>query len=278
MYNLLYFQVIVKLCSSLTEAECDHIIENYLTNETIGSNGFCSSAAAMAFVLKITNKCQLLRSHTSFTARTPYASTSSLTSTLSTTVSSSSSTASQQPLNLNLLEQQLQKLCLPFLRIATLLRHHLYEQNLPEVNDTQMEFVCLVYFLELVTIDIKWNDFDAAKALCFVPGQERKLPENWCMQLVNLQNSEVEDHRNAIVSLINDQHALWQQPRLLRLPREYEKLFTVSYNNALTLQFSLFRLIVSISIFSIIMRKFVQIVTMCRGNARFVCCAEPLFA
>lgn len=225
MYNLLYFQVIVKLCSSLTEAECDHIIENYLTNETIGSNGFCSSAAAMAFVLKITNKCQLLRSHTSFAARTPYASTSSLTSTLSTTAS---------PLNLNLLEQQLQKLCLPFLRIATLLRHHLYEQNLPEVNDTQMEFVCLVYFLELVTIDIKWNDFDAAKALCFVPGQERKLPENWCMQLVNLQNTEVEDHRNAIVSLINDQHALWQQPRLLRLPREYEKLFTVSNNNALT--------------------------------------------
>lgn len=219
MYNLLYFQVIVKLCSSLTEAECDHIIENYSTNESFGFNGFSSSSSAMAFVLKITDKCRLLRSTTTFAAAAPFASPST---------SASTSASSQQPLNLNLLEQQLQKLCLPFLRIATLLRHHLYEQNLPEINDTQMEFVCLVYFLELVTIDIKWNNFDAAKALCFVPGQERKLPETWCMQLINLQNTEQDDQKNAIVSLINNQHALWQQPRLLRLPREYEKLFTVS--------------------------------------------------
>lgn len=222
MYNLLYFQVIVKLCSSLNQAECDQIIEKYSTNESSESKGLNNLGSVMAFVLKITNNCQSIRSNTSFDASTPFASTSASTST--------STATSHQPINLNLIEQQLQKLCLPFLRIATLLRHHLYEQSLPEINVPQMEFVCLVYFLELVTIDIDWDCFDAAKALCFVSGQERKLPESWCMQLINLQNTEHDDQKNAIVSLINNQYALWQQPRLLRLPREYEKLFTVSFN------------------------------------------------
>lgn len=45
---------------------------------------------------------------------------------------------------------QIQALCLPFLRIAALLRHHLYEQELPIIHPESNEFVILVYFLELV--------------------------------------------------------------------------------------------------------------------------------
>lgn len=180
----------------------------------------------MAFVLKITNKCEYFRTNSSFemnNVATPFASTST---------SSQQQENEHQQLNLNLIEQQLQKLCLPFLRIATLLRHHLYEQNLPEIKVPQMEFVCLVYFLELVTVDINWDSFDAAKALCFVPGHEQKLPEVWYNQLISLhRTSEQEQHNQSIVSLVNNQHALWQQPRLLRLPREYEKLFTVTTSN-----------------------------------------------
>lgn len=214
MFNLLYFQVIVKLCSSLTEAECDQIIAKYSTSETFEFCGFSHLGSAMAFVLKITDKCQHLRTNAAFAATT-------------NNFAPASSASSQQPINLNLIEQQLQKLCLPFLRVATLLRHHLYEQNLPEIKVPQMEFVCLVYFLELVTVDINWDSFDAAKALCFVPGHERRLPEFWCNQLMH-RGSETDDQHKAIGSLINSQHALWEQPRLLRLPREYEKLFTVS--------------------------------------------------
>lgn len=221
MYNLLYFQVIVKLCSSLTEAECDQIITKYATNETPEFSGFGNLGSVMAFILKITNKCQHFRTNSSFAT-----SENNIPMTFPSTTSSST----QQPqLNLNLIEQQLQKLCLPFLRIATLLRHHLYEQNLPEINVPQMEFVCLVYFLELVTVDITWDSFDAARALSFVPGHELKLPELWCNQLISLhRDSELDGQHKAIATLINSQHALWQQPRLLRLPREYEKLFTVN--------------------------------------------------
>lgn len=224
MYNLLYFQVIVKLCSSLTEAECDQIITKYETSETPEFVGFSNLGSAIAFVLKITNKCQHFRANSANILPMMFQSTAT-------------SSIPQQQLNLNLIEQQLQKLCLPFLRIATLLRHHLYEQNLPEIKAQQMEFVCLVYYLELVTVDIDWDSFDAAKALCFVPGNERKLPELWCNQLMSLyRDSEVDAQHRAIATLVNNQHALWEQPRLLRLPREYEKLFTV---NILTIYINL---------------------------------------
>lgn len=203
----------MKLCSSLTETECDQIIERFTTDETHDFCGFNNLGSVMAFVLKITNNCQNFRTNSTFGLSTDFGSTSTAT-----------------PLNMNLIEQQLQKLCLPFLRIATLLRHHLYEQNLPEIKVPQMEFACLVYFLELVTVDINWDNFDAAKALCFVPGYERKLPEIWCSQLMRLHRaSRSDDQQNLpIATVLNNQHALWQQPRLLRLPREYEKLFTVN--------------------------------------------------
>lgn len=224
MYNLLYFQVIVKLCSSLTEAECDQILTKYATNESYDFDGFSNLGSAIAFVLRITNKCQQFRAHSTFVRpkNIPMPFTFPSTST--------PSSSSQQPINLKLIEQQLQKLCLPFLRIATLLRHHLYEQNLPEIPVPQMEFVCLVYFLELVTVDIDWDSFDAAKALCFVPGHEKKLPELWCNQLMGLHRGslvDIDDQYTTTSILVSNQHTLWEQPRLLRLPREYEKLFTV---------------------------------------------------
>lgn len=213
MYNLLYFQVILKLCSSLSEAECNQILAKYGTDEFCG---FHNLGSAMAFVLNSTNKCQQFRTNPSFAT-----STNNL----------GASTSTQPDINLNLIEQQLQKLCLPFLRIAALLRHHLYEQSLPEIKVPQMEFVCLVYFLELVTVDINWDSFDAAKALCFVPGQEQKLSESWCIQLMTQHRGpiyEPDGQHKEISTLINNQHALWEQPKLLRLPREYEKLFTVN--------------------------------------------------
>lgn len=211
MYNLLYYQLIVKLCATLTDAECDQIMEKHSSDATIEFCGFNNLGSVMAFVLKLTDKCRHIRQYTSFDQ-----------------AANTSSSANTQPqINLNLLEQQLQKLCLPFLRIATLLRHHLYEQDLPEVSVPQVEYVCLVYYLELVTVDINWDSFDAAKALCFVPGMERQLPEWWCKQLMSLQQNGSEQENEKITKLMADQHGLWQQPRLLRLPHEYEKLFTV---------------------------------------------------
>lgn len=216
MYNLLYYQVVVQLCTTLTENECNQITAKHGADEPITGSGFASLGSSMAFVLQNMNNCKHLRlESTSPTAATD----EPMTSTSFTNI------------NLNLMEQQLQKMCLPFLRIAALLRHHLYHQELPEIKTPQLEFVRLMYFTELVTEGMDWDSFNAAKGLTCVPGVERSLPKFWCDQLMEMKPNLTIDPVNfgkATKALIRNQHALWQQPRLLGLPREYERLFTVS--------------------------------------------------
>lgn len=60
---------------------------------------------------------------------------------------------------------KVQKLCLPFLRIASLLKFHIYQHPLPEIRTPQSEFVRLVYYLELVTESMDWDCFNASVAL-----------------------------------------------------------------------------------------------------------------
>ncbi|KAK9883218.1 hypothetical protein WA026_001407 [Henosepilachna vigintioctopunctata] len=131
---------------------------------------------------------------------------------------------SKPQVNIVALEQQVQRLCLPFLRIATLLKYHLYRQPLPVIQNAQSEFVRLVYYLELVTEPMDWDRFNAAVALNWpaVPKLHRASPESWCRQL------EAFSSKSQIVarSMLADQHVRWQPPRLLQLPREYEKIFT----------------------------------------------------
>lgn len=239
MFNLLYYQIVVQLCTTLTESECDEIIRKYSTeNETntVVFSGFNNLGSVMAFVLVHMNKCGHLRTGLLTHVDDRPKATTSMSS-------ESTSFASTSQLDLKKFEAQLQSLCLPFLRVAALLRHHLYEKELPEINRKRderekkeddkkdgnmdpVEFVRLVYYLELVIEDYDWNSFNAAKALRFVPGSERSQPRFWCEQLMRLQLNE--NQKNALNALISNQHMIWKQPKLLELPNEYEKLFTVS--------------------------------------------------
>lgn len=242
MFNLLYYQVVVQLCTTLTESECGEIIREYSTEDetdTVAFSGFSNLGSVMAFVLIHMNKCRHLR-----TNLIAHADEQANATTSSTSEPTAAASASQ--LDLKKFEAQLQSLCLPFLRVATLLRHHLYEKELPEIkrkkderekkeddkkdeNMDPVEFVRLVYYLELVTEDYDWNSFNAAKALCFVPGNERMQPRFWCKQLMRLQLNEIQ--KSALTALISNQHTIWEQPKLLELPIEYEKLFTVSHRH-----------------------------------------------
>lgn len=197
MYNLLYYQVAVQLCTSLTDAECAQLCDKHPDEQTIG--GPPGLGAAMAFVLRHTNGCHHLRQPAVV------------------------DDATTGPLNVTAMEQQLQRLCLPFLRVAALLRHHLYAQELPHVHSPQVEFVRLVYYLELVTESMDWDSFSAARGLRFVPGTEQQLPRYWCAQLI-----DVRPPNDSVRELVLNQHVAWQQPRLLSLPKEYERMFTVS--------------------------------------------------
>ncbi|XP_017029164.1 E3 ubiquitin-protein ligase Ubr3 isoform X1 [Drosophila kikkawai] len=245
MYNLLYYQIVVQLCVTLTDLECDHILATYGSSSTSDSDGSASGEAsatytrrrlghhhqqqqqvnssqlgkAMALVLGHTNKLSHLR-RDSIPSTSSSAAAAAAAASTSSVVTSSSSSSSE--VNLKSMELQLQTLCLPFLRVAALLRQHLYHHEMPEISAPPLEFVRLVYYLELVTDSMDWDCFNASKGLCFIPGTEQTLPQFWCQQLMDVRPPT--DTVRELV-LIN-QHSLWQQPRLLELPREYERLFT----------------------------------------------------
>ncbi|XP_060521351.1 E3 ubiquitin-protein ligase Ubr3 [Cylas formicarius] len=127
-------------------------------------------------------------------------------------------------LNVVALEQQVQRLCLPFLRIASLLKYHVYQHALPEIRTAQSEFVSLVYYLELVTESMDWDRFNASVALNWPSDTDmfRASPQSWCYEFASfVQKSQI-----AARSFLVDHHVLWHPPRLLALPREYEKIFT----------------------------------------------------
>lgn len=119
----------------------------------------------------------------------------------------------------------MQTLCLPYLRIAALLKYHIYQQPLPEIKSARAEFASLVHYLELVTDRIDCEYFNAAVALNW-PSETNMCtasPQSWCNQYaVFVSKSQI-----AARSFLVDQHITWFSPRLLQLPREYEKIFTV---------------------------------------------------
>lgn len=115
-------------------------------------------------------------------------------------------------------------MCLPFLRIAALLRYHLYEEPLPIVRVPQFEFTKLVCYLDLVSESTDWSVFNSAVALNWQANEaSMSVPRMWCDQFLAFANRRSDAGRN----FITEQHISWYAPKLLSLPREYEKIFTV---------------------------------------------------
>lgn len=104
------------------------------------------------------------------------------------------------------------------------MKHHIYNQPLPDNTTPQNEFVRLVYYLELITSGVDWGCFNAAIALNWPSNMTILSPQTWCSQLAAFVNKS----QIAARSFLVDQHITWHPPRLLELPREYEKIFTVS--------------------------------------------------
>ncbi|XP_026278143.1 E3 ubiquitin-protein ligase Ubr3 [Frankliniella occidentalis] len=128
-------------------------------------------------------------------------------------------------LNKKALENEVQQLCLPFLRIAALLRHHLYEQPLPEIQDENSEFVRLVYYLDLVSEGMNLAKFNSAVVLSWPaedPGNPGHMPpKDWAEQLIAFARNAQMTAR----AFLLDHHKLWRQPRLLSLPQVYDGIF-----------------------------------------------------
>ncbi|XP_074027443.1 ubr3 ubiquitin ligase isoform X2 [Leptinotarsa decemlineata] len=194
VYNLLYYQVVAQVSCGLTGAE----------RLRAASGSTPGQVSCLSDSLNLINECL---GHTDLYME-----------------DDGDGSSSKPEVNIIALEQQVQKLCLPFLRIASLLKYHLYQQPLPDIRGSENEFVRLVYYLELVTESMDWDCFNAAVALNWPQNTSMSTasPQSWCDQMAAfISKSQI-----AARSFLVDQHILWNPPKLLELPREYEKIFT----------------------------------------------------
>jgi E3 ubiquitin-protein ligase UBR3 len=226
MYNLLYYQIVLQFCTRLSDDECEEVVQRFTDARPVVENGVASLGPAMALVLNNLDRCKNFRQDPFENEFQKQFDDEDVE--MSEAGASSMDTAGVKDLDTKLadFELELQSLCLPYLRNAALLRHHIYHQELPAVNGPEFEFARLVYFLELVTKSMDWKKFNAAKALCFAKDTELSLPIHWCEVL-----KESRPPHDTTRELITSQHTAWHQPQLLALPREYERLFTVSWWN-----------------------------------------------
>uniref|UniRef100_A0A8W7PVF6 E3 ubiquitin-protein ligase n=4 Tax=Anopheles coluzzii TaxID=1518534 RepID=A0A8W7PVF6_ANOCL len=170
---LLYYQIVLQLCTHLTEEECDEILGRYGPTAqpppaVVRERGVPHIGVAMAFVLSQLDRCRHIRSDSVLMGEFGGEGDGGYEST-------SGGGGTTKRLNLDVYEKRLQRLCLPFLRVAALLRHHIYRAEIPDIAGPQLEFARLVYFLELVTVSMDWDKFNASRALCFLHGTELAL-------------------------------------------------------------------------------------------------------
>ncbi|KAL1137748.1 hypothetical protein AAG570_009444 [Ranatra chinensis] len=197
LYNLLYFQVVVQASCRMTEGERGYWRRIRSTGSSSDPRVSTLEDAMSQTILGLDPTQLYLEDEVSSPPLLP---------------SNPNMTDKQ------LLEKQIQELCLPFLRIAALLRHHLYDQPLPEIDSPSSEFVRLVYFLELVTDGMSWDRFNAAVALSW---PSKTHVADWTRQLEEFINrSQV-----AARALLSEQHITWHQPALLSLPLLYDRIF-----------------------------------------------------
>ncbi|KAG5323686.1 UBR3 ligase, partial [Pseudoatta argentina] len=200
LYNLLYYQVILQVSCNFSREERNMILKKR-----------CS--------------CATTPSETILAEIIEYFSESGLYPGTDDNKPSTSTSPTYARVKSHCIEQQIQSLCLPFLRVAALLRYHLYEQPLPLIRTQQSEFVRLVYYLELVTEGMSWDSFDSTVALNWQePEAGVSVPLFWCDQLIAFL-ANWRGHQPAR-NLIMEQHISWHVPKLVSLPREYEKIFT----------------------------------------------------
>lgn len=234
MYNLLYYQIVLQFCTRLVDAECEEVIQKFTDFSCVPENGVPSLGAAMALVLNNLDRCKNFRQDPLDNLFNRPLDDDEDDDDVEMSEDFGAGASKNQTdgseivtieTKLKDFELELQSLCLPYLRNAALLRHHIYHQELPEVKDPEWEFPRLVYYLELVTKSMDLKKFHAAKALCFAKDTELSLPIHWCGVL-----KESRPPHDTTRELMTSQHAAWHQPQLLALPREYERLFTVRIN------------------------------------------------
>jgi len=128
---------------------------------------------------------------------------------------------------LDQLEGRVQASCLPYLRIAALLRHYIYNEPLPDIWEADWEFTRLAQYLGMADHDISGRVASAPCLGWLVAPAE--LTTNWCKELGVFACRFFLSARKLV--LVNNS---WMQPQLLRLPRNYDAIFQFYHKRVCT--------------------------------------------
>uniref|UniRef100_A0A8C4N9D5 E3 ubiquitin-protein ligase n=2 Tax=Eptatretus burgeri TaxID=7764 RepID=A0A8C4N9D5_EPTBU len=121
------------------------------------------------------------------------------------------------------IELAVRKSCLPFLRVAALLQHYLYDDDMPSCQSADEEFAVLAVFLALLEVP-RSSDKDChnltGHCLHWVASSD-ELVGQWCFEVTTFAASNTSDAR----TLLSMQCKTWAEPHLLQLPESYNTIF-----------------------------------------------------
>ncbi|XP_077128859.1 E3 ubiquitin-protein ligase UBR3 isoform X1 [Ranitomeya variabilis] len=124
------------------------------------------------------------------------------------------------------IEHHVQQFCLPFLRITTLLQHHLFGADIPSCQEED-EFVVLCSCLGILPSVLQTShDFTSAACLDW-PVSAFDLMAQWCSEVIRFTEKQ-SDQVNALLI----QETKWDLPRLLQLPDVYNTIFQYYHRKA----------------------------------------------
>uniref|UniRef100_F6Z886 E3 ubiquitin-protein ligase n=1 Tax=Monodelphis domestica TaxID=13616 RepID=F6Z886_MONDO len=117
------------------------------------------------------------------------------------------------------IERYLQQFCLPFLRITSLLQHHLFGGDLPSCQEEE-EFTVLACCLGLLPpFSQTAHPFTSASCLDWPVPAFDIIPQ-WCFEVTSFSERHAEQVRVLLI-----QESKWDLPHLLQLPENYNTIF-----------------------------------------------------
>ncbi|XP_052682389.1 E3 ubiquitin-protein ligase ubr3-like [Crassostrea angulata] len=119
-------------------------------------------------------------------------------------------------------DMAIQDIFLPFLRVAALLKYHLFNVEFPSQMSSDCEFLHLCTYLRILGTQPATSDGQntCSARVCWTTEEPLNLTRAWCTDLANAANQEPVDFKSLLMSTNT-----WSAPSLIELPNQYYQIF-----------------------------------------------------
>ncbi|KAJ8025030.1 E3 ubiquitin-protein ligase UBR3 [Holothuria leucospilota] len=206
LYNLVHVQALTRISCKLSAADCNA----YLRPEMMASSGQSEMSVLLGHIVQHLTHLRHDWLYGDFVDPQDYC----------TTVWSPQA-----------IQENLQKECLPFLRVAALLQHVMFNSTLPQIESSEEEFAVLLQYVGVVnppTDSAQQVKFTMHSEQCLKVTQDNPLAlvRLWCEEFNHfLYNCYVAEKNIKVPKSMLLYSPVFNLPRLMRLPEDYSQLF-----------------------------------------------------